>query len=101
MENFDAGVIRCKNCRNYRSLYYFDDECWRKTNQFTCKRLCNIKEMDNAGCFKFASKDENYEFLENNQINIMNIILVMKKELDNMKEVIKIFEKAFYGEKKE
>ena len=101
MENFDPGVIRCKNCKNYRSLYYYDDERWRKTKLVICKRLCNIEEMDTRGCFKFAPKDENYEFLENEQIDIMNIILLMKKEFDNMKEIIKIFENAFYGEKKE
>ena len=101
MEEFDAGVIRCKNCKNYRSLYYFDDDCWRKSSQVSCKRLCNIEEMDTRGCFKFAPKDENYEFLENEQIKVMNIILLIKKELDNMKEIIKIFENAFYGEKEE
>lgn len=101
MADFEnAGVRRCANCRNYRSLYYFDDERWRNSGRVTCKRLCNIEEMDNAGCFKFEPKEKNYEFLEKEQINTMNIILVMKRELESLKNVIEIFEDMFYGDEK-
>ena len=97
---YNMYFTRCVNCRNYRSLYYFDDNCWQKAGGAVCRRNYNIDEMDNKGCFKFEPKGEDYELLENKQIDTMDIILVLKKQLENLKILIKIFEDNFYGKKK-